>query len=186
VLYTHHAQDTQSRSEAAFDLTLEIDGLRWRGPSRVQEYRFDRDHNSYFQQGRALRDRAPQAGKPDPDRLAAVIQTLGGDNPSAQRQALGTLKTLGAAALPALPAIRKLAEQTKDEGVREAAQAALLSLFAVPAYSRAEVEDIRKRAECHPTGSASRPRQADGRLLLTARVAGNGLNILVIEPDSAR
>jgi hypothetical protein len=63
VLYTHHAQDTQSRSEAAFDLTLEIDGLGWRGPSRVQEYRFDRDHNSYFRQGRALRDRAPQAGK---------------------------------------------------------------------------------------------------------------------------
>src|SRR5207237_954490 len=117
-----------------------------------------------------------RAGKPDSNRLAAAIQALGGDHPDAQREALGILKTLGGSALPALPAIRKLAEQTKDEAVRKDAQAVLQSIFAVPAYSRAEVEEIRQRAECHPTGSTSRPREADGRLRLTARVAGNGLN----------
>ena len=186
LLYTHHAEDTQSRSEASFDVTLDLDGLGWMGAARVQEYRFDRDHNSFFRQGRALRDRAPQAGNNDRVLLTALIGTLGDDDPRTQLEALGTLKTLGPSALPALPAIRTLAEKTKDDRVRTAAQAALVSIFAAPAYSRAEVEEIRKRAECHPTGSGSRPREADGRLRLTARVAGNGLNILVIEPDSGR
>ena len=52
------------------------------------------------------------------------------------------------------------------------------------AYSRAEVEQIQALAECRATASASHPRAPDGRLRLTARVAGNGLNFLVIEPDT--
>jgi hypothetical protein len=48
LLYTHHAQDTQSRSDASFEITLDLSGLGWRGPAAVQEYRFDRDHNSPY------------------------------------------------------------------------------------------------------------------------------------------
>ena len=59
LLYAHQAQDTQSRSEAAFDVTLDLDGLGWAGPARVREYRFDRDHNSHFRQARALRAPTP-------------------------------------------------------------------------------------------------------------------------------
>jgi len=54
LLYAHHAQDTQSRSEASFDMTLDLDGLGWAGPARVEEYRFDRDHNSPFRLARAI------------------------------------------------------------------------------------------------------------------------------------
>ena len=32
LLYTHHAQDTQSRSDAAFDVALDLAGLGWEGP----------------------------------------------------------------------------------------------------------------------------------------------------------
>jgi hypothetical protein len=123
LLYTHHTQDTQSRSDAAFDVALDLTGLGWTGPARVHEYRFDRDHNSYFQQGRALRE-------PPAD---SFLQAL---NPRA--------------------------------------------------YSRAEVEQIQASAECRASASASHPRAPDGRLQLTARVAGNGVNFLVIEPDSPR
>ena len=121
LLYTHHAQDTQSRSDASFDVTLDLAGLGWDGPARVHEYRFDRDHNSYFRQGRALRT-------PPPTSFQEAL------NPHA--------------------------------------------------YSRAEVEQIQALAECRATASASHPRAPDGRLRLTARVAGNGLNFLVIEPES--
>ncbi len=48
LLYAHHAQDTQSRSEASFEITLDLDGLGWPGPAAVEEYRFDREHNSPF------------------------------------------------------------------------------------------------------------------------------------------
>jgi hypothetical protein len=116
VVYAHHGQDTQSRSDADFDVALELDRPGWEGDAKVQEYRFDRDHNSYFRLARALRDRHARG---------------------------------------------------RD------------------AYGRQEVEQIRKLAECRPTASAVVARQADGRLHFTARVAGNGLNILVIAPGAA-
>jgi hypothetical protein len=61
LLFAHNAQDTQSRSEAPFDVTLDVGGLTWRDPARVWEYRFDSDHNSPFRRARVLRDRPPPA-----------------------------------------------------------------------------------------------------------------------------
>jgi len=179
LLYAHHAQDTQARSEAEFAVTLDLAGLDW-PRVRVEEYRFDKDHNSYFRPARVLRDRAEPAAA-DPARLDAAVKALGGDDPAAQREALRSLGDLGPAARSALPAVVGLLGRTKDESVRAAAQAATGRIFAVPAYSRADVERIRELAECRPTGSAAHPVEAEGRLRLTARVAGNGLNFLVIE-----
>ncbi len=48
LLYTHAARDTQSRSDASFDIMLDVDGLAWPGPASVSECRFDRDHNSPY------------------------------------------------------------------------------------------------------------------------------------------
>jgi hypothetical protein len=59
LLFAHHAQDTQSRSEAVFDVTLDLGGLGWQGPARVWEYRFDSYHNSPFRRARELRDHPP-------------------------------------------------------------------------------------------------------------------------------
>jgi hypothetical protein len=121
LLYAHHAGDTQSRSDAAFDVSLDLAGLGWQGPMRVQQYRFDRDHNSYFREARALR--------PPPETPQA--------------------------------------------------------LFAPPrAYPRSEVEKTQALAECHVTATSSQPSTPDGRLRLTVRVAGNGLNFVLVTPDS--
>lgn len=49
LLYTHNARDTQSRSDATFDIALDLDSHGWTGPASVEEYRFDRDHNSPYQ-----------------------------------------------------------------------------------------------------------------------------------------
>jgi hypothetical protein len=122
VLSAHHSGDTQSRSDASFAITLEVVGLGWQGAARVREYRFDRDHNSYFRPARALRD---------------------------------------------LPSTTRV------------------GIFAPPrAYPRADVERIQALAECHTTASATHRPGPDGHLRLTAEVAGNGLNFLLIEPDS--
>jgi hypothetical protein len=181
LLYAHQAQDTQARSEAEFDVTLELEGLS--SPrARVREYRFDKEHNSYFRLGRALRDREPRAA--DPARLDAALRALDGDDSPAQREALKTLGDLGPPARSALPAVLGLLSKTRDEGVRAAAQAALGRITAAPAYPRAEVERVRALAELRPTASTTHPVGADGRLRLTARVAGNGLNVLVLEEEA--
>lgn len=68
VVFSHHAQDTQSRSDASFLLTLDVTGLAGTGPLRVTEYRFDRDHNSPFRLAREVRD---HPSKREPGRAAA-------------------------------------------------------------------------------------------------------------------
>ena len=62
LLYAHDPRDTQSRSGATFDIALELSGLGGSSPITVQEYRFDRDHNSPFRLARALRDRPGPSG----------------------------------------------------------------------------------------------------------------------------
>lgn len=62
LLYSHNAADTESRSDAQFDISLRLAGLK-AGKITVEEYRFDKDHNSYFRRGRELRDQVEKAVK---------------------------------------------------------------------------------------------------------------------------
>jgi hypothetical protein len=185
LLYTHDARDTQSRFESSFDITLNIGGLGWDGPASVPEYRFDLDHNSPFRLARALRDRPVSGPSTDPAALAAVRRALEGTNRDAQREALATMFKLDTAARQTLvPTILKLAGQEQDQVIRAAAQKALASFFAPAAYSRAEIEQIQTMCEYHSTEPTTRPRQPDGRIKLTIRLAGNGCTFLRIAPDA--
>jgi hypothetical protein len=69
LVYSHQMQDTESRSGAEFDVTLRLSGLPGRKVA-VREYRFDKDHNSYFRLGRELRDRP---GQPAPKGYPAAV-----------------------------------------------------------------------------------------------------------------
>jgi hypothetical protein len=158
-------------------------GLGGTGPVSVQEYRFDRDHNSPFRLMRALRDRPATAGAADRARQASALRALELGDVAAQHQALGTLEKLGPSMLQAAaPALMKLAGEAKDPQVREAAREVIRKALTPPAYSRAEVEEVRRTCECRPTDSAVRSREADGRLRLATRLAGNGCTFLIIEP----
>lgn len=188
LLYSHHCEDMQSRSDAEFDVTLDLDRLGWDGPARVEEYRFDKNHNSYFRLCRELRQRNEgkiAARQPDPARMKSLLQTLDGQDAAAQRTALAEMEGLSLWTQPAAcEVVAKLARSAKDASIREAAETIITHVF-VPSssrdcYSREEVEQVRKLAECRPTGSSVVPRQPGGALRLTARVAGNGLNFLVI------
>jgi hypothetical protein len=48
LLFTHDAQDTQSRSDASFNIALDIASPGWSGAASMREYRIDRDHNSPY------------------------------------------------------------------------------------------------------------------------------------------
>ena len=184
LLFDHAAQDTQSRSEASFDVALDLADLGWEGPARVEEYRFDRDHNSPFRLARALRDRPEPGGPADPARLLALTRALEGDDPAEQRKALEALRELNPATRQAaVGAVLKLSQETKNESTRAAAQAAIKTAFGPPDYPRADIEAVREKCELRATGKAVHAREANGHLRLTARVAANGCNFLVIGPE---
>ncbi len=183
LLYAHDAADTQSRSGATFAVTLDLAGLGGPGAMSVREYRFDRDHNSPFRRVRELLNRSGRVGRADPARLAAVLRDLEGLDVSAQRRAIATLEELGPAAVQAAAAtLMKLAGEAKDASIREAAREVLRKALEPPAYSRAEVEEVRRLCECRPTGTVVRSREADGQVRLTVKMAGNGCTFLVVEP----
>ncbi|HKI17634.1 MAG TPA: hypothetical protein VKA15_07125, partial [Isosphaeraceae bacterium] len=185
LLYAHQAQDTQSRSDASFDITLDLAGQDRPGPAFVEEYRFDRDHNSPFPLIRTLRDRPVAGGPPDAARLAKVMKALEQGDPAAQRGALETLRKLNPATRQAAATVVfKLAGQAKDQGVREAAMGIIRGALGPVAYPRAVVEEIKEKSKLCPTGTSSIPLQANGHLRLTVRVAANGCNFLVIRAGS--
>jgi hypothetical protein len=183
LLYTHHAQDTQSRSDASFEMTLSLDGLGGSGPVAIKEYRFDREHNSPFSLAKRIRDRLASGPKTESGELAAVAGALDGRDRVAQLKALANLAKVDVASRRLLvPALLKLAGQEQDIEVRAAAKKAIESLFGPAAYSRADVDAIQKMCECRSSTTELPAPGHGGRISLTAHVAGNGCTFLTIEP----
>ncbi len=186
LIFSHHAEDTQSRSQASFDVSLELEATGFSGPARVEQYRFDQAHNSPFELARTLRDRPALADPADPIRLAKIVHSLEGSDPIDRRNALETVHKLGSEARQSvLPIILKLAGQVQDKEAHELANAAIKTLFAPIAYSPAEVQQVQKLSECHSTSTVAEP-VPHGRLKVTTRVAGNGCVFLKIEPETGR
>ncbi|HID24836.1 MAG TPA: hypothetical protein EYP14_20885, partial [Planctomycetaceae bacterium] len=127
LLYSHHPLDTQSRSEASFEAQLEIDSLDW-GPVEVLEYRYDKDHNSYFRLARRLRDGpVPHAGRGasenrradfSADEMAEALADLGHPEKARRLAALQRLQAMGPDARPAAGALAALLRDTHDRELR--------------------------------------------------------------------
>ena len=189
LLYTHHSLDTQARSEAEFEYTLTLKGVKW-PKVRVREYRFDKDHNSYFHLGRRLRDDLSADGLPPAEsespevarKLTTAVEALTGTDPEAQLAALETLAELGPAAHSAGEAIFSLTAITNDKAVRLAAQNTLVGMLAPKCYSAEEIAKVESLAELRVTGESEHQISPDGSVELTVRVSGGGVNFLVVQP----
>lgn len=73
LVYAHDMLDTESRSGAKFGVHLELAGKAG-DRVRVREYRFDRDHNSYFNAARRLREEVQKPVAPLTEQGARLIR----------------------------------------------------------------------------------------------------------------
>lgn len=182
LLFAHHAQDTQSRSEATFDVTVDLDHPDREGPARMVEYRIDRDHNSPFHRIRSILDREANA-RANSDRLAAVQRGLDGDDPAAQRRALEAVATLDPPTRrAALEAVVRLAGRSQDPAIRNAATALLRDALDPASYPADVVDAVRRDCRLEATGTATVDPGPGGRLRLKVRLSGNGCNFVVLRP----
>jgi hypothetical protein len=180
LLYSHNARDTESRCDKDLEVILNLAGLKQRKVS-VREYRFDKDHNSYFHLGHKLREQPGETpGKDEPERLAEALRALESDKPAVQLAALEKLAKLGRGAVPAVGTLFRL-QASGDRAVKDRAAAVLKALTAPRAYSAAVVRQVEELAKLRATGSASRE-VGDGKLQLKVRLAANGANFLILEP----
>jgi hypothetical protein len=151
---------------------------------RVEEFRFDKDHNSYFRLGRALRDQtAASAGDAlHEKRLEAAVRRIGRDETAEQLAGLAELAALEPAAADAAGAVFELHQRTKDAAVRRKAMSLVLQMTVPQAYPAAAVRKIEELSALRATGTSVHALPPDGRFALKVNVAGNGANWVHIRP----
>lgn len=181
LVYVHQALDTQSRSAATFAVALKLSGAR---ASRftVTEYRFDREHNSYFRLACALREQEHVAPALAPEQLQAALGALASGAPSAQNAALDDLARFGPRAAAAKVAVFEFLNRAADEPSRAKAYATLQRLNAPIGYPATRVHQLEQQAELQPTPRGTFTVLADGTLELPVFLLANGASMLVLEP----
>ena len=180
MLYSHSPLDTESRSDASFDVELQMTGLE-AGKLAMTEYRFDKDHNSYFRLGRELRDQGMT--KPaDADRLQEVIRKLESDQVATQLAGLEQLAAMGPSASSATETLYYLHERSNDEKVKAKAIATLGKLTRPSSYPAGVVKKIEEQSQLQSTNSSVCEPSAGGAITLRVRLSGNGANFIVLEP----
>ncbi len=187
-LVSHGAEDTQSRSDISFDVTVRIARLPFGTPARVEEYPFDKDHNSYFRFARDLRDRLTLPNQDASRKFDDALKILKGDDAAAQCQALRELGDLApSTSMETFAAIYDLAEKSPHESVREGARKLLERAFEAGPFAenipQSDVAELQKLVDCRPTRTETLPASPDRSLQWTARVAGNGVTFVVIRPS---
>jgi hypothetical protein len=184
-LYSHHEQDVQSRSAATFDIALQLCGIPW-SKVRIEQYAFDKEHNSYFRPGRALRERG-RGPSPTPDQAESLISDLTSGDRALQLAAIRRAATFGSLPASLGEAAFGLYEQTEDPEIRkELEQAGQRIQARQVCYSPKEVNRVRKLSTLRVTDTAVRAGESDGQLNLQVPLAGNGANFLVIRPVEAK
>jgi hypothetical protein len=185
LLYSHQPRDTQSRSQAAFEIALDLTDVPWPNV-RASEYRFDKDHNSYFRLGRELRDRPAGSVKgriPSPEEVEQLLADLAGGDPAAQMAAVRKATAFSEVPQGLLAAAFELYNKTKSEELRTAIQdAGRQMLNRQQCYRPDEVARIKELSELRVTKTTNHATGADGVLRMTLDVAANGANFVVLEP----
>jgi hypothetical protein len=179
LLYAQNPGDTQSRSRTDFEVQLDLTGISGR-EARIRQYRFDKDDNSYFRRAVVLRDRPLAQTAAQTEALNAAVRDL--EKPELQMAALKTLEALGPVAVSALPKLIPLISEAKDGTLKALAQSVVRRAMSPPAIPRADVDAVTELSALRVSSTTTRSIEAGGRLRVPAPVAGNGLNILVIEP----
>jgi hypothetical protein len=188
VLYSHDGEDTQSRSDTVFEATIELTGLDWDGRPNVTEFRFDKDHNSYFREARRLLTAASAEDSLDDPKLDELLKSLESPEPAQQIEALRKAQTLSRGSLrKATPAIVQLSKQTTNDAVREAVQQLFQKAFAsggrANSYSASIAARLEDLSRLRAGAPVSRPQAAHGRLPLKVQILSNGVSFLVITPE---
>lgn len=188
ILYTHNEQDTQSQSDVLFEAALEIINTEWTGDVDITEYRFDRKHNSYFQEARELRDLK------DVDSLAyerwygivdRIHEAEGEVFINARNDLLSFLQVYMADQYAEIEDL--ILNAPEDELRATIAQLRGQNfeggfLSQQRAYTPEQAGKIADLAQLRATNIRNATATTDEPLRLSINVAGNGLNMVVLRP----
>jgi len=184
LLYTHHNHDPQSRSNQRFEAHLKLRGINW-GRAKVTQYQFDKQNNSYFEMGKALRDRKKR-NLEEMSQSAAWMIHLNMLRTMPAEVVLAMLANLRAKPVFAelvVPEIQRLAKTSQNASVKSAALETLEALrHEGDLLTMAEFRAVQEKSKLQPTRIEILEADADGNLSVLVPIAANGANRIVIEP----
>jgi hypothetical protein len=185
LLYSHHAHDIQSRSQAAFETTLTLSGVPW-PQVQVREYRFDKDNNSYYRLGLDLRDGpagGPNIRRPSPSEIERLTADLASGDHAVQLAAIKKVASLRDIPEDVVGIALKLYQQTEHQDIRTAIEEAGRQIqLRQTCYSPEDMARVRELSVLRVTNESTRSVGANGTLRLRIAVAANGVNFIEIEP----
>lgn len=185
-LFSHQAEDIQSRSGQSFACDLQLSGLPSQPPLRVVQYRFDREHNTYFAQAVALR--ASGVALANPQEVERLTKILESGEPAALRAAFPQIQKLDPVGLAAVaPAFLQMLPKVTDPELRAAAQATMRGVFegaarSQPGYAQSAVDDIVTRAALRATAGETLTPAANGSLRLSLKLLSNSAVFVILKP----
>jgi hypothetical protein len=185
LVYAHQMLDTQSRSGQQFDVTLELRAPA-RGPVAASEYRFDKQHNSYFEPARRLRDQPDPRLDPSPEvreQFRAAMRGLESPDRQTRFAALDEIERLDVAGNWVLIALFEFFQQHDEPELRERAIQLAQRISAPRAHRAAEIEPIAKLAKLQQTRTELYEPDATGRLELHIPLSGNAASFWELRTD---
>lgn len=189
VLYSHAPLDTEARSEQSFDVTVNLSGVEGRKVA-ITQYRFDKDHNSYFYLGRSLREEriatSMDASDETKRRVQAAIQKLESSEKPTVLQGLRELAEIGSAVQPFVELLVPLALQlqnSSDAEIQAALKTTAQRISSQQPYPASVVRQVEELATLRPTATSTQSVDNEGHLRLQLTVSSNGANVAIIEHD---
>jgi hypothetical protein len=187
LVYSHSEVDTQCRSETEFDVTIHLASLPYSGKVRVEEYRFDKRNNSYYDLGLKLRDREIPVDKlpqTPTEQLAPLLRDLKGEDEKLRTAAFTEIRKMGVRARAAISAMETHLGGVVDSRMKDMLLRPLKKV--APVYTAEELKTVQDLATLSVTRSTTLTVPAKGPLTLPLRVSGNGVDFVVITPIKAR
>ncbi len=183
LVYSHQMLDTQSRSARRFDVSLNLKGL---SPDRytVREYRFDRQHHSYFEAGRRLRDQPdPRLDPPSEvrERFLAAVRQLESEDPATRAAAMDEIERSDVAGDWALRPLLEYFQRHEQSELLDRAVKWAQQVSAPRAYPAAKVAEMKQRVQLQPTRERHHDIDEHGRLQLTIPLDGNAASFWKID-----
>lgn len=184
LIYSHQMLDTQSRSSRRFDVSLNLQGL---SPERytVREYRFDRQHHSYFESGRRLRDQPDPRLDPPPEvreRFLAAVRQLESEDRATRAAAMDEIERSEVAGDWAFRPLLEYFQRHEQSELLDRAVQWAQRVSAPRAYPAAEIAEFERRVQLQPTRELQHEVDGQRRLQLSIPLDGNAASFLKIEP----
>ena len=187
LLYSHDALDVQSRNQESFRVDISLSHFPT-GPWEIDEFRFDREHNSYFFQAKKLRvSRLRKVeGETSDETLREILVALNSQQREQILRGLRQLENLAELPNPIFETALSIYQSSTDTEIRRKIESlGRKFLGRKTMLSTSEFDEILQRSRLKSTPIPHSGVSDSAQLRFSTTLVPNGASLITIEPALA-